>query len=105
MSDLLTGGVGCEHWNTSRDIVAIRFHCCGRTYPCLYCHEQAEDHRIVTWPRGLFDTGDAVLCRACGHWMTVRAYLDSGSSCPACAAPFNPGCSRHAHLYFDVDTV
>ncbi|MEJ6549076.1 CHY zinc finger protein [Corynebacterium sp. USCH3] len=101
-TDPLTGGVGCAHWRTSRDVVAIRFHCCGRAYPCLHCHDEAEDHRIVPWPRELFDTGEAVLCRRCGHWMTVSAYLDSGSSCPACAAEFNPGCSLHAHLYFDI---
>ncbi len=105
MNDNLVGGVGCVHWRSPRDVVAIRFHCCGRTYPCLHCHDEAEDHRIVPWPRELFDTGDAVLCRACGHWMTVHAYLDSGSACPACGASFNPGCSLHAHLYFDIDRV
>jgi uncharacterized CHY-type Zn-finger protein len=101
----LVGGVGCAHWSSPRDVVAIRFHCCGRTYPCLHCHDEAEDHPIVPWPRECHDTGDAVLCRVCGHWMTVREYLGSGSSCPGCGAGFNPGCSLHAHLYFETGEV
>lgn len=98
----LVGGVGCDHWSTPLDVIAIRFHCCGRTYPCLHCHDENEDHPLVPWPVARFDDGDAVLCRACGHWMTVNGYLGCGSSCPACAAAFNPGCSLHAHLYFDT---
>ena len=109
----LIGGVGCEHWNSRLDVVAIRFHCCGRTYPCLHCHDEASDHPVTPWPTDTSDdlAVDAVMCRCCGTWLSVGEYLSlyAGSAqhperpaCPHCAAPFNPGCARHTHLYFHV---
>ncbi|AEK36145.1 hypothetical protein CVAR_0792 [Corynebacterium variabile DSM 44702] len=112
--------------------MAIRFHCCGRTYPCLHCHDVAEDHSVTPWPTATADerSVDAVLCRVCGSWLTVGEYLglyaefhpslfaelpgDSNPPdfagvveprrrrCPHCAASFNPGCALHAHIYFQV---
>lgn len=112
----LVGGVGCTHWGSPLDVVAIRFRCCGNTYPCLQCHAECEDHPVAPWPSGEWAT-DAVLCRVCGHWMTVGQYLGvlKGTPeqpeqpdephcphCPHCRAQFNPGCARHAHIYFDI---
>lgn len=128
----LIGGVGCAHWQSPLDIVAIRFHCCGHVYPCLHCHNEAETHPVEPWPVG--EDGEVVLCRACGHWMTATEYLEvyrgcgsrvssdrpaspeptvsSGSSspaststapaCPSCAAAFNPGCALHTGVYIDT---
>lgn len=108
----LVGGVGCAHWHSPLDVVAIRFHCCGRTYPCLHCHDEAEDHSVTPWPTATADerSVDAVLCRVCGTWLTVGEYLGlysassapAGPACPHCAASFNPGCALHAHVYFQV---
>lgn len=105
----LVGGVGCLHWHSPLDVVAIRFHCCRRTYPCLHCHDEAEDHPVTPWPTAT-DTDlaeNAVLCRVCGTWLSVGEYLGvyqgaGGPECPHCRAAFNPGCSLHAHIYFDV---
>lgn len=101
MTDLV-GGVGCRHWHSPLDVVAIRFRCCGHTYPCLQCHAEAEDHPVRPWPAGEFDDRAAVLCRVCGRWMTVNDYLGCGSTCPGCGASFNPGCALHAHVYFET---
>lgn len=104
--DVLVGGVGCAHWTSPLDMVAIRFYCCAKTYPCLQCHSDAEDHPVSPWPREEFDTPGAVLCRSCGHWMSVAGYLTVGRreqpACPVCGSGFNPGCGRHAHVYFDT---
>ena len=43
----------------------------------------------------------AVLCGACGTQLTVRQYLACDNRCPACAAPFNPGCRLHYRFYFE----
>ncbi|WP_414120800.1 CHY zinc finger protein [Corynebacterium nuruki] len=105
----LVGGVGCAHWHSPLDVVAIRFHCCGRTYPCLHCHEEAEDHAVTPWPTATVAdrVQEAALCRSCGSWLTVGEYLDlyaagEAPACPHCGAPFNPGCALHSGVYFQV---
>lgn len=105
----LVGGVGCAHWHSRLDVVAVRFRCCGHTWPCLHCHDEAEDHQVTPWPT---DTEadraqDAVLCRVCGSWLTVGEYLGlyggtAAPACPHCATPFNPGCALHTGVYFRV---
>jgi uncharacterized CHY-type Zn-finger protein len=101
-------GVGpatrCAHYAGPTDVVALRFACCDRWYPCHACHAAVADHAAAVWPRARFDEA-AVLCGACGHRLTARAYLRLGRDaprCPACHAPFNPGCARHRHLYFEA---
>jgi uncharacterized CHY-type Zn-finger protein len=90
----------CVHYGTPLDVVAIAFACCGEFYPCHLCHAETAGHPAATWP---VDSRDerAVLCGVCGHRLSIAEYLDaSNPSCPACVAPFNPGCGLHAHLYF-----
>lgn len=111
-SENLIGGVGCTHWNSPLDVVAIRFHCCGRTYPCLHCHDEASGHPVTPWPTDTADdlAVEAVMCRNCGTWLSVGEYLElydetdqcQSPHCPHCAANFNPGCARHTHIYFQV---
>ena len=43
----------------------------------------------------------AVLCGVCGVELSVREYLACGNTCPACKAPFNPGCRNHYPFYFE----
>ena len=90
----------CIHYSTPLDVVAIRFRCCGEYYPCHLCHADAADHPAEQWPASQWDT-PAILCGVCSTELTVTEYL-AVDSCPACAAPFNPGCALHAHLYFEV---
>ena len=47
------------------------------------------------------DDPESVLCGACGHVMGYHVYSQA-SACPACDHLFNPGCSLHAPLYFEV---
>ncbi len=91
----------CAHWRSERDVVAIKMKCCGAWYACKDCHDALAGHAIQVWPRAEWDAA-AVLCGACGHEMTVRAYLDCADACPACGAGFNPGCRLHRHFYFEV---
>ncbi|AGP30329.1 hypothetical protein A606_03380 [Corynebacterium terpenotabidum Y-11] len=100
--------MGCVHWHSPLDVVAIRFHCCGRTYPCLHCHDEAENHPVSPWPTSTATqrAEQAVLCRSCGEWLSIGEYLAVygraavAPACPHCAASFNPGCALHTGIYF-----
>ena len=88
----------CVHYRGPLDVIAIRFACCDRWYPCLRCHEEEADHGIRAWPVSA-RSERAVLCGVCGHTMTIESYLDA-DACPQCAAGFNPGCALHHPVYF-----
>lgn len=92
------GQTRCVHYGSALDVVAIRFHCCRRYYPCHRCHAETAGHPAEVWPAAEHED-PAVLCGVCGRELSVRAYLEA-ATCPHCAAPFNPGCRLHAHLYF-----
>jgi uncharacterized CHY-type Zn-finger protein len=89
----------CAHYRGSNDIVALRFKCCGKWFPCHRCHDEIAGHPAVVWPEQEFDEL-LVLCGGCGRQMTPREYLDCASTCPACGRSFNPACAKHAHYYF-----
>ena len=90
----------CAHYRSELDIVAIKFKCCGRWYPCFECHAEVACHEAAVWPAEEFDE-HAVLCGNCGHQLTVNEYLNCDSTCPPCGSRFNPGCRNHYHLYFE----
>jgi len=90
----------CAHWRSPLDIVALKLRCCGAYYACRDCHDALAGHPAQVWPRADWDA-PAVLCGACGAEMSVRQYLACDDRCPTCAAPFNPGCKLHRHLYFE----
>lgn len=93
----------CVHYSSERDVVAIRFYCCDRFYPCYRCHEEEADHRAERWPRSSGEV-PAVLCGVCSETLTVATYL-SVDRCPRCRSEFNPGCAAHAPRYFaDAET-
>lgn len=90
----------CAHYDSGRDVVALRFPCCETYYPCFECHEAVADHDPVRW--GPADgRRRAVLCGRCGTESTVEEYVEGDDACPACDAPFNPGCRSHYRYYFD----
>ncbi|ATG51182.1 hypothetical protein CFK38_06320 [Brachybacterium vulturis] len=88
----------CVHYRTARDVIAIRFACCRRYYPCHLCHEETADHPSRPWPPG---SGQqlAVLCGVCWTQLRIDDYVGA-SQCPQCGAAFNPGCAAHHPLYF-----
>jgi uncharacterized CHY-type Zn-finger protein len=88
----------CVHWHGPTDVVAIRFPCCDRYYPCHDCHEAVADHPPAVWP--VTRRGEhAILCGVCGTTHAIATYL-AVERCPTCRAPFNPACSLHHPLYF-----
>ena len=91
----------CTHYHSILDIIAIKFRCCGTYYPCFSCHEEAAHHAAKIWSKNEFDTL-AILCGVCKHEMTINEYMKSDSTCPKCQASFNPKCSNHYHLYFEM---
>ncbi|MGY6522709.1 MAG: CHY zinc finger protein [Mongoliitalea sp.] len=91
----------CIHWHSALDVIAIKFKCCDKYYPCFSCHEEEADHTHEVWPKDEFDQ-KAILCGVCAHELTIQEYMESNNTCPKCEANFNPGCSNHYHLYFDV---
>jgi len=90
----------CAHWHSPLDIVALKMRCCGVYWACRDCHDAQADHPAQVWPKAQWDT-PAVLCGACRTELSIAAYLACDDRCPTCAAPFNPGCKRHRHLYFE----
>jgi uncharacterized CHY-type Zn-finger protein len=89
----------CVHYGAVTDVVAIKFYCCRRYYPCHLCHETSAGHLAERWPRAKHDQ-KALLCGVCSTELTIDAYFET-RACPECAAPFNDGCRLHRHLYFD----
>ena len=89
----------CGHYAGRRDVIALKFKCCGGWYPCISCHEAVAGHAAQVWP--VSERSErAILCGVCGSQLSIAAYLDCDSTCPNCAAAFNPGCALHHHLYF-----
>jgi uncharacterized CHY-type Zn-finger protein len=91
----------CAHYNSELDIIAIKFACCDRWFPCFLCHQEVADHPVDVWPRDARDS-QAVLCGGCGRELTINEYFACDSACPSCARSFNPGCANHYHLYFEA---
>lgn len=92
----------CEHYHSDRDIVAIKFKCCGDWFPCFQCHEAVAGHDPEVWPIAEFDTR-AIMCGWCGAKLPISEYMALESShCPACLSRFNPGCANHYDLYFEA---
>jgi len=90
---------GCAHYRSALDIIAIRFKCCQRYYPCHHCHDVVADHPIKRWNSNEF-YNEAVLCGHCGQQLTIQQYLTCNNQCPNCQANFNPGCRLHHDHYF-----
>ncbi|UTH14234.1 CHY zinc finger protein [Macrococcus equipercicus] len=90
----------CIHYHQPEDVIAIKFNCCSKYYPCYKCHQENEAHSIIPWPKDDWDK-QAILCGSCKMELTINDYM-AAVQCPHCAAPFNPRCSNHYHLYFDM---
>ena len=92
----------CIHYHTEKDIIAIKFKCCNRYYPCYKCHEEHTDHSIEGWPKQQFDEL-AILCGSCHTELTIHQYMHT-LSCPYCQASFNERCAAHYPIYFEQST-
>lgn len=90
----------CAHYHSDVDVIAIRFPCCNRYYPCHLCHDAMAQHSAEQWHWNDFHE-PAVLCGVCGTTLDIHTYQATNSRCPNCTASFNPGCKAHRHLYFE----
>ncbi|PRZ12326.1 putative CHY-type Zn-finger protein [Nesterenkonia sandarakina] len=90
----------CRHYAGPLDVVAIRFFCCDRWYPCLQCHREAEAHPISRWPQARREEL-ALLCGVCRERFSIAEYL-LAQACAHCGAGFNPGCATHHRFYFEL---
>jgi len=88
----------CKHYYSEEDIVAIKFKCCNKYYPCYKCHEECENHDISVWNKEEFDEL-AIVCGICGTNHTINQYLNT-NNCISCRSIFNEGCKNHYHFYF-----
>ena len=92
----------CVHYHDEFDVMAIKFKCCQEFYPCYECHEETANHKPEVWPKNLWNE-NAILCGRCQNVMSINDYMKSGNTCTHCNGAFNPGCSNHYHLYFDMN--
>lgn len=90
----------CKHYHSEKDVIAIKFKCCGKYYPCYQCHQECEEHDILVWEKSEFGE-KAILCGVCEKEHRINEYIKT-TSCLHCDAEFNEGCSNHYHLYFQV---
>lgn len=91
----------CTHYHTEKDIIAIKFACCNRYYPCYKCHQEATNHAMKRWPKERFDTY-AILCGVCHTEIAIENYMNS-SQCPICHVRFNDRCELHYPIYFEME--
>lgn len=89
----------CKHYHSEKDIIAIKFKCCQKYYPCYKCHEECEDHTISLWGKEEFNEL-AIICGVCKKEHTISEYLQT-DRCVNCHSVFNSGCRNHYHLYFE----
>ena len=88
----------CTHYHFL-DVIAIKFKCCDKYYPCYKCHDEHESHSIQRWTEKEFDK--KLLCVVCNHEMSIHDYM-MVEVCPKCKAHFNSRCKFHYHLYFEI---
>ena len=98
---MLDNQTRCKHYHSALDIIAIKFKCCQNYYPCFKCHQEAADHMPQRWEKDEWNE-KAILCGVCKTELTIQQYFDCDYTCPTCSSSFNPGCSKHTDLYFEV---
>ena len=92
----------CVHYRSELDVIAIKFKCCGDFYPCYECHRETAGHEAEVWDK---EQGNerAIICGRCRYVMSINEYLRCRYECPSCHGKFNPKCSGHNHLYFQIE--
>ena len=101
LGNLVDDQTRCVHYHSLNDIIAIKFKCCDEYYSCYSCHEETAEHEAQQWLRSQWNT-KAILCGSCKEQLTIEEYMRSDHQCPNCKASFNPNCSKHYHLYFEM---
>ncbi|PWU70358.1 CHY zinc finger protein [Gracilibacillus dipsosauri] len=89
----------CKHYHNVKDIIAIKFKCCHKFYPCYKCHQECENHSIELWSAKEREE-KAIICGVCGVELTINQYINT-NHCLHCKSRFNERCENHYHLYFE----
>ena len=89
----------CAHYDSARDVVALKFACCETYWPCFRCHEELAGHEAEQF--SVESSASVVLCGVCGAEFRAREFVAGSHSCPECGVEFNPGCADHYELYFE----
>lgn len=89
----------CAHYDSERDVIAIKFRCCESFYPCFRCHEESTAHDPLRWPVDRLSEA-IVFCGRCRSRISGSAYVNGDHTCPNCGGDFNPGCESHYDRYF-----
>lgn len=100
--NLVDSSTRCIHYYSEFDIVAIKFKCCGKFYPCYKCHEENETHEIVKWSATEFSE-QSILCGNCKETISILEYFQV-SECPKCRGKFNVNCELHYGIYFSMNS-
>ena len=98
--NLIDDETRCEHYNSTKDIIAVKMKCCGKYYACIKCHNKAEVHKPQVWNENEFETL-AIICGQCKTEISINKYLQCQNICPNCGSEFNEKCRNHYHLYFE----
>ncbi|WP_411843386.1 CHY zinc finger protein [Salinicoccus sp. HZC-1] len=93
----------CTHYHLKQDIIAIKFKCCNKYYPCYKCHEACESHDVMRWGPEDFSE-EAILCGLCKTEHTINEYMKT-NHCKECDSQFNEHCQNHYHLYFEYEKL
>lgn len=92
----------CRHYHSILDIIAIKFKCCGTYFPCYKCHQELESHDIIRWKKLDLDSEKVILCGLCCNLLYYQEYSANDNKCLYCNSSFNPNCSLHYGLYFEM---
>lgn len=90
----------CKHYFGEKDIIAIKFKCCNKYYPCYKCHQENETHEIEVWKKENYNEF-CILCGVCKNEHSLNQYLNT-NYCLYCKSDFNERCEMHYHLYFET---
>jgi uncharacterized CHY-type Zn-finger protein len=76
----------CEHSDSPRDVVAVRFRCCKTYYACRLCHEALADHAASSLSEA--DAEElAVLCGICRTELSICTSMESQKGVRDAALP------------------
>lgn len=92
----------CRHYHSALDIIAIKFKCCDIYFPCYKCHLELESHDIIRWNKLDLKAEKVILCGSCSNLLYYQEYSANDNKCLYCSSDFNPNCSLHYGLYFDI---
>lgn len=95
----------CSHYHTVKDIIALKFKCCGIYWPCYQCHLEisaCQATQRYSTEELKFQSMFVILCGQCYNELTFDEYNRNTYKCIYCDSEFNPGCLLHYDLYFDL---